>query len=53
LAAIWPALDEPDVESLIQALLDNPLLQPSDLARIERQNALELFGQRRRSAQLP
>ncbi|MGB8384007.1 MAG: amidohydrolase family protein, partial [Dermatophilaceae bacterium] len=49
----WPALDEPDVESLIQALLDNPLLQPSDLARIERQNALELFGQRRRSAQLP
>ena len=42
----WPALDEPDVESLIQAVLDNPLLQPSDLARIERQNALELFTQR-------
>ena len=46
----WPALDETDVESLIQALLNNPLLQPGDLARIERQNALELFPRLRPSA---
>lgn len=39
----WPALTEADVESLIQALLDNPLLEPADLAKIERQNALDLF----------
>jgi 6-methylsalicylate decarboxylase len=39
----WPALDEADVHDLIQVLGDNPLLQPEDRARIERQNALELF----------
>ena len=39
----WPALDEADVQSLIQVLGGNPLLQPDDRARIERQNALELF----------
>jgi predicted TIM-barrel fold metal-dependent hydrolase len=39
----WPALAEADVQSLIQTLLANPLLQPGDLARIERQNALALF----------
>jgi predicted TIM-barrel fold metal-dependent hydrolase len=46
----WPALAEADVRNLIQTLLDNPLLQPSDLARIERQNALELFPRVQRSA---
>ena len=39
----WPALDEADVRDLIQVLDGNPLLQPADLARIEWQNALELF----------
>ena len=39
----WPALDETDVQGLIQVLDSNPLLQPDDRARIERQNALELF----------
>ena len=39
----WPALDEADVHTLIQVLDGNPLLQPEDRARIERQNALELF----------
>jgi predicted TIM-barrel fold metal-dependent hydrolase len=39
----WPALDEADVQSLIQVLDGNPLLQPEDRARIERHNALELF----------
>jgi predicted TIM-barrel fold metal-dependent hydrolase len=39
----WPALAEADVQSLIQTLQDNPLLQAGDRARIERQNALELF----------
>ena len=39
----WPALDEADVHTMIQVLDGNPLLQPEDRARIERQNALELF----------
>ena len=39
----WPALDEADVRDLIQVLDGNPLLQPADRARIEWQNALELF----------
>ena len=39
----WPALDEADVQSLIQVLDRNPLLQPEDRARIERHNALDLF----------
>ncbi len=39
----WPALDEADVHDLIRVLGSNPLLQPHDRARIERQNALELF----------
>jgi predicted TIM-barrel fold metal-dependent hydrolase len=39
----WPALDEADVRSLIQVLGGNPLLQPADRARIERQNAMELL----------
>lgn len=39
----WPALDEADVHHLIQVLDSNPLLQPADRAKIERQNALELF----------
>jgi predicted TIM-barrel fold metal-dependent hydrolase len=46
----WPALAEADVQSLIHTLLANPLLQPGDLARIERQNALDLFPRLRRSA---
>lgn len=45
----WPALAQADVQSLIRTLLDNPLLQPGDLARIERQNALELFPRLRPS----
>lgn len=39
----WPALDEADVQSLIQVLGANPLLNPADRARIEWQNAMELF----------
>jgi len=39
----WPALDEADVHNLIELLNSNPLLQPDDRARIERQNALKLF----------
>jgi 6-methylsalicylate decarboxylase len=39
----WPALDEADVQSLIQVLGANPLLNPADRARIEWQNATELF----------
>jgi 6-methylsalicylate decarboxylase len=39
----WPALDEADVQGLIQVLAANPLLNPADRARIESQNALELF----------
>jgi len=39
----WPALDEADVRDLIQVLDGNPLLQPADRARIEWQNAMELF----------
>ena len=39
----WPALDEADVHNLIEVLGGNSLLQPDDRARIERQNALELF----------
>jgi len=39
----WPALDEADVRDLIQVLDGNPLLQPADRARVEWQNALELF----------
>jgi predicted TIM-barrel fold metal-dependent hydrolase len=39
----WPALDEADVQNLIQVLGSNPLLQPGDRARIERHNAMELF----------
>ena len=46
----WPALDEADVQSLIQALDGNPLLHPGDRARIERQNALELFPRLRPGA---
>ena len=44
----WPALDEADVHHLIQVLDSNPLLQPADRARIERQNALELFPRLKR-----
>ena len=36
-------LDEADVQSLIQVLVGNPLLNPADRARIEWQNAMELF----------
>lgn len=39
----WPALEEADVQHLIQVLSSNPLLRPDEQARIERQNALELF----------
>ena len=39
----WPALDEADVQGLIQVLAANPLLNPADRARIEWQNAIELF----------
>ena len=39
----WPALDEADIHDLIQVLHGNPLVQPEDRVRIERQNALELF----------
>jgi 6-methylsalicylate decarboxylase len=39
----WPALDEADVQNLIQDLSDNALLQQGDRARIERHNAMELF----------
>jgi len=49
----WPALTEVDVQHLIQSLLDNPLLHPGDLARIERQNALDLFPRLRPSAAAP
>lgn len=46
----WPALDEADVQSLIQVLDSNPLLQPDDRAKIERHNALELFPRLRPGA---
>lgn len=44
----YPALSEEDVQSLIQALADNPLLNPRDLDRIQRHNALQLFPRLRR-----
>ena len=46
----WPALDEADVQGLIQVLGGNPLLHPGDRARIERHNALELFPRLRPGA---
>ena len=46
----WPALDEADVQNLIQNLGGNPLLQPDDRARIERRNAMELFPRLQPSA---
>ena len=46
----WPALDEADVQNLIQVLGGNPLLQPDDRARIERHNAMELFPRLRPGA---
>ena len=50
----WPALDEADVQNLIQNLIQilggNPLLQPDDRARIERHNAMELFPRLQPSA---
>ena len=39
----YPALSEEDIQSLIQALVDNPLLQPRALEAIQRHNALQLF----------
>jgi len=39
----YPALLEDEIESVTQALVDNPLLQPSDLEIIQRHNALQLF----------
>ena len=47
---LLPGLAEADVQGLIQTLPDNPLLHPGDLARMERQNALELFPSLRPSA---
>ncbi len=44
----FPALFEEDVQSLIQALASNPLLQPGDLEMIQRRNALQLFPRLRR-----
>ena len=46
----WPALDEADVQNLIQDLGSNALLQPGDRARIEWQNAMELFPRLRPGA---
>jgi 6-methylsalicylate decarboxylase len=39
----FPALFEDDIQSLIQALADSPLLQPGHLEMIQRRNALQLF----------
>jgi predicted TIM-barrel fold metal-dependent hydrolase len=44
----FPALFEEDVQSQIQALAGNPLLQPGDLEMIQRRNALQLFPRLRR-----
>ncbi len=44
----FPALFEEDIQSLTQALADNPLLQPSALKVIRRHNALQLFPRLRR-----
>jgi 6-methylsalicylate decarboxylase len=43
----FPALFEEDVQPLIQALIDNPLLQPG-LEMIQRRNALQIFPRLRR-----
>jgi predicted TIM-barrel fold metal-dependent hydrolase len=44
----FPAMCEEDVETLIEALVDNPLLQPGQLEMIQRDNALRLFPRLRR-----
>jgi predicted TIM-barrel fold metal-dependent hydrolase len=44
----FPAMFEEDVQTLVKALVDNPLLQPGDLEMIERRNALQLFPRLRR-----
>lgn len=46
----FPALPEEDVQSLTQALAENPLLKPDDLELIQRDNALQLFPRLRRAS---